>query len=35
VRVYLGFMKHFLQKIKMIGFEFDMPEMAMLSMLPG
>lgn len=35
VRVNLGYMKHFLQKIKLIGFEFDMPETAMLSLLPG
>lgn len=35
VRVYLGYMRHFLQKIKLIGFEFDMPDTSSLSLLPG
>ena len=35
VRVYLAYMKHFLQKIKLIAIEFGMPDIATLGMLPG
>lgn len=35
VRVYLAYMKHFLQKIRLIGEEFGMPDVQALGMLPG